>query len=179
MEKKMYVGMIRKNDVANGVGIRISMFVSGCRVHCKGCFQPETWNFHYGEPFTRELEDNLIDELKKPYYKGISILGGEPFEPENQADLIKLIRRIKKELPEKSIWMYTGYTYDQDLIEGGKKHTDVTDEILDSIDVLIDGQFNEKLKNLMLHYRGSENQRVIDIKKTRENREVIQMKFDD
>ncbi len=169
----MYVGMIRKSDVANGPGIRISMFVSGCRVHCKGCFQPETWNFEYGEPFTKELEDDLMEELAKPYYKGISILGGEPFEPENQRDLLPVIKRIKEELPNRSIWMYTGYTYDKDLVPGGRKYTEYTDEILKNVEILIDGQFMEKYKNLMLHYRGSENQRLIKVPETLENKEVV------
>jgi len=169
----MYIGQIITADCANGTGIRLSLFVSGCTNHCKGCFQPETWDFHYGKPYTQEMEDSLLAELRKDYYDGLTILGGEPFEPQNQADLLNLIRRIKKELPQKNIWMYSGFVYDKDLVPLGRRYIDETDEILDSIDVLVDGPFVEEQKNMKLPFRGSDNQRVIDMKKTRQTGTVV------
>jgi anaerobic ribonucleoside-triphosphate reductase activating protein len=169
----MYIGQIMLADSANGQGIRVSLFVSGCTNHCKGCFQPETWDFHFGELYTKELEDDLIEELAKPYYDGLTILGGEPFEVENQRGILPLIQRIRKELPGKTIWAYSGFTYDKDLIEGGCRHIECTDEILDNIDILVDGRFVEELKNISLNFRGSENQRIIDMKKTRETGTVV------
>ena len=163
----MYIGEIITADSANGTGIRVSLFVSGCTNHCKGCFQPETWDFEYGRPYTKEIEDSLMDELAKSYYTGLTILGGEPFEPSNQRELVKLIRRVRAELPGKDIWMFTGFTYDKDLIPGGCRYIECTDEILDSIDILVDGRFVEELKNISLVFRGSENQRIIDMKPTR------------
>lgn len=173
----MHVGQIKIADTANGLGIRVSIFVSGCTNHCKGCFQPETWSFTYGQEYTKEIENSILEELSKPHYKGLTILGGEPFEPENQTMLIKLIRRVKAELPTKDIWMYTGFTYDKNLIQGGSKHTEVTDEILDNIDILVDGKFMEEQKNIMLKFRGSENQRVIDMRETRAQNKIILFKF--
>ncbi len=169
----MNIGQILLADSANGLGMRISIFVSGCTNHCPGCFQPETWDFLFGRPYTKEIEDALIKELKKPYYDGLTILGGEPFEVENQRGIISLIRRVKKECPEKTIWAYTGFTYERDLINNGCRHIEVTDEILDSIDILIDGKFIQELKNINLNFRGSENQRIIDMKKTRAEHKVI------
>lgn len=169
----MHVGQILTVDSANGPGIRISVFVSGCTNHCKGCFQPQTWDFEYGEPYDDDMEDFIINELKKGYYQGITILGGEPFEISNQQVVSGLIKRIKKEVSGKDIWMYTGFLYDVDLQPGGSRYTSVTDEILDSIDVLVDGKFVEELKNIQLKFRGSENQRLIDMKATRINNEVV------
>lgn len=169
----MHIGQIMLADSANGEGIRISIFVSGCTNHCKGCFQPETWNFDYGEPYTEDTENDIIEELSKPYYDGLTILGGEPFEVENQRSLLSLIRRIRKELPNKTIWAYTGFTYDMDLVEGGCRYIECTDEILDDIDVLVDGRFVEDLKDITLNFRGSSNQRIIDMKKTREQHKVV------
>lgn len=163
----MYYGTIKKTDCANGPGIRISLFVSGCRNHCKGCFQPETWDFCYGKPYTKETEEEILKELILPYYQGLTILGGEPFEEENQKEVKNLILRVKSELPDKDIWVYTGYTFDKDLISEGRKHTVDTDEILNNIDVLVDGRFEESRKNLSLNFRGSENQRIIDMRETR------------
>ncbi len=169
----MHVGQIITVDSANGPGIRISVFVSGCTNHCKGCFQPQTWDFEYGKPYDDNMEEFIINELKKDYYQGITILGGEPFEISNQQVVSGLIKRIKKEAPGKDIWMYTGFLYDVDLQPGGRRYTSVTDEILDSIDVLVDGKFVEELKNIQLKFRGSENQRLIDMKATRTNNEVV------
>ena len=148
----MYIGEIIKADSANGEGIRVSIFVSGCTNHCKGCFQPQTWNYNYGYLYDDNMENDIINELSQSYYNGLTILGGEPFEISNQQGLLPLIRRIKKELPDKTIWVYTGFTYDVDLVAGGKRYTNVTDEILDSIDILVDGKFVEELKSLMLNF---------------------------
>ena len=170
----MHVGEVMTADVANGEGMRVSVFVSGCRNHCKGCFQPQTWDFNYGREYTPEIEQFIIDELSKSYYDGITILGGDPMEPENQEPGLRLLRRIKKELPDKNVWVYTGYVYDRDLVPGGKRFVDgVTRELLESIDILIDGRFVEELKNLMLNFRGSGNQRIIKMKETLETGKVV------
>ena len=169
----MHVGQIFKADCANGEGMRVSIFVSGCTNRCEGCFQPETWDFNYGEPYTKKMEQEIFDELSLPYYNGLTILGGEPFEASNQEGLIDLIRRIRTELPEKTIWMYTGFTYDRDLVPGGCRYTAVTDEILDNIDILVDGRFEQEKKNISLHYRGSENQRIIDMRASRKKGKVV------
>ena len=170
----MHVGEVMTADVANGEGMRVSVFVSGCRNHCKGCFQPQTWDFSYGREYTPEIEQFIIDELSKSYYDGITILGGDPMEPENQEPVLRLLRRIKKELSDKNVWAYTGYVYDRDLVPGGKRFVDgVTRELLESIDILIDGRFVEELKNLMLNFRGSSNQRIIKMKETLETGKVI------
>ncbi|MDO4617851.1 MAG: anaerobic ribonucleoside-triphosphate reductase activating protein [Lachnospiraceae bacterium] len=163
----MYYGMIKNKDVANGAGVRITLFVSGCRNHCRGCFQPETWDFSYGEKFTEETERQILDLLEPSYIDGLTLLGGDPFEPENQRDLLPLIKRIKKRFPEKNIWAFTGYLY-EDLIAGAKHPCcEMTQEILSLIDVLVDGPFIEEQKNLALRFRGSENQRLIDLNATR------------
>lgn len=175
----MNYGQIFTADGANGVGMRVSLFVSGCTNQCKGCFQPETWDFSYGRPYTQETEDFLIQEVSKSYYRGLTILGGEPFEVDNQRELVKLIRRMKKECPSKDIWMYTGFVYEKDLLPGGRRYTEVTDEILDSISVLVDGRFVEELKNLSLLFRGSSNQRIIDMKKTRACTDVVLTKWNE
>ena len=169
----MHIGEIFVADCANGIGVRVSIFVSGCTNRCPGCFQPQTWDFDYGEPYTPEMEQSIMDELAKAHYDGLTILGGEPFEPSNQRELIPLIRRIKKELPGKTIWMYTGFVYDKDLVPGGRKYTEVTDEILDSIDILVDGPFVEAKKNITLRFRGSENQRIIDMAATRHSGGIV------
>lgn len=169
----MHVGEILKADSANGEGIRVSIFVSGCTNRCPGCFQPETWDFHYGRLYDESVEKLLFDELSQPYYDGLTILGGEPFEPSNQSGIIEIIRRVRRELPDKNIWIYTGFVYDKDLVPGGRKYTEVTDEILDSIDILVDGKFEEDKKNLRLNFRGSENQRIIDMKRTRSEGNII------
>lgn len=169
----MHIGQIITADSANGIGIRVSVFVSGCTNCCPGCFQPETWDFSFGQLYTQEIEDAILLELKKPQYDGLTLLGGEPFEIANQKGLLPLIRRIKKELPNKTIWAYTGFTYDKDLIDGGCRHIDITDEILDSIDVLVDGRFMIDLLDVRLNFRGSSNQRIIDMKKTHQEGRVV------
>ena len=159
----MYYSAIKYTDIANGLGVRTVLFVSGCRNRCKGCFQPETWNFCNGRIFDKEAEAAIIESLQPFYIKGLTLLGGDPFEPENQEGLIAFIRRVKKECPDKDIWAYTGYLLDEDLMPGGKKYTDVTEELLSYIDVLVDGPFVEEKKSLKLKFKGSSNQRVIDM----------------
>lgn len=164
----MHYGNIKEFDVADGEGVRVTLFVSGCTNHCEGCFQPATWNFDFGEPYTEETERRLLELLDRPFIDGLTLLGGEPFEPENQAVLVKLLRKVKERLPEKTVWSYTGFVYERDLLPGQRKHTDVTDEMLSYIDVLVDGPFVLAKRNLALTFRGSENQRVLDLKKTLE-----------
>ena len=162
----MRYGAIKKVDIADGPGVRVSLFVSGCTHHCKGCFNPETWDFEYGIEYTDKTEDELIELLSPAYIKGLTLLGGEPFEPQNQRTLIKLLERIKNELPDKSIWAYTGYTLEKDLLKGSRARCEVTDRMLSLIDVLVDGEFVLEKKNIALRFRGSENQRLIDLEKT-------------
>ena len=164
----MNYAMIKNCDIANGPGVRVSLFVSGCRHHCKGCFNAETWNFDYGQPYTKETEQELIDLLKPGHIQGFTLLGGEPFEPENQVELVHLLRRIRAEYPQKDIWCYSGYLYDVDMIPGGKVYTGVTEEMLSCIDVLVDGEFVEELKDITLQFRGSSNQRIVELGKMRE-----------
>ena len=164
----MHYGNIKECDIADGPGVRVSLFVSGCRHHCKGCFNPETWDFQYGKPYTEETEAEILRLLEPEYIQGFTLLGGEPFEPENQGGLVELLRRVRKMYPKKDIWCYSGYLYDEDLAEGGKAHTKVTDEMLSLIDVLVDGEFVEELKDVTLVFRGSSNQRIIELKKMRE-----------
>ncbi len=149
-------------DIANGTGVRTTLFVSGCRNHCEGCFQPETWNFDNGRPFTPEVEDEIIKSLEPGYVAGLTLLGGDPFEEENQAGLIELLRKVKKTYPSKNIWAFTGYLL-KDLLPGGRKHTELTDEMLSYIDILVDGPFILAQKNLMRKFRGSDYQRLIDM----------------
>ena len=164
---------IKTHDVANGIGIRVSLFVSGCTHHCKGCFNPETWDFCYGERFTEKEEQKIIDALAPEYIKGFSLLGGEPFEPENQKVLLPLLERIRETYPEKDIWCYTGYTLDEELLKESRARTDETDKMLSCIDVLVDGEFVQDLYDISLKFRGSSNQRIIDVKKSRETGEIV------
>ena len=168
----MNYGAIKKCDIANGVGVRTVLFVSGCTHHCKGCFQPETWNFDYGERYTKETEDEIIESLRPDYVDGITLLGGEPIEPENQRELVKLLRRIKKELPQKTVWSFSGYTYEE-LTGDSRAVCEVTNEMLSMLDVLVDGEFVEAKRNISLRFRGSENQRLIDMNKTRKEGKIV------
>lgn len=158
---------IKKYDIADGPGVRVSLFVSGCRHHCKGCFNSEAWDFEYGRPYTAETEAEILEALKPGYIAGLTLLGGEPFEPENQVELVTLLRKVRETYPEKSIWSYTGYVYDKDLVPGGRAYTDVTDEMLSYLDVLVDGPFVEELKDITLQFRGSSNQRILEMSKKR------------
>ena len=139
----MNYGNIKECDIADGPGVRVSLFVSGCRHHCKGCFNKETWDFDFGMPYTEETEDTIIRLLSPDYIQGLTLLGGEPFEPENQRELVKLLRRVKREYPQKDIWSYSGYIFDEDMVKGGRAYTDVTEEMLSYLDVLVDGPFVE------------------------------------
>ncbi len=162
----MNYGAIKKFDIADGPGVRVSLFVSGCTHHCRECFQPETWNFDYGQPFTEETEQELFEALDKEYICGLTLLGGEPFEPQNQRVLVPFLRLVKERFPEKSIWSYTGYTLETDLLSPSRARCEVTDEMLSMLDVLVDGEFVLEKKNIRLRFRGSENQRLIDLKET-------------
>ena len=162
----MYYGNIKKRDIADGLGVRVTLFVSGCTHHCEGCFQPETWDFHYGKPYTKDVEEQLLQLLRPDYVDGLTLLGGEPMEVQNQRELVGLLRRVRAELPGKSVWCYTGYTLERDLLAESRARCEVTDEMLSLIDVLVDGEFIAAQKNISLAFRGSENQRVIDLKKT-------------
>lgn len=164
----MYYGNIKDLDIADGEGVRVTLFVSGCTNRCKGCFQPQTWDFHYGQEYTEETEERLLSLLDRPMVDGLTLLGGEPFEPQNQRVLVGLLRKVKERFPDKTVWSYTGFVYENDLQEGQRRHCEVTDEMLSYIDILVDGPFVEEKKNLSLAFRGSENQRVLDLRKTRE-----------
>ncbi len=169
----MNYGEIKKVDIANGTGVRVSLFVSGCTHHCKGCFNPETWNFNFGSPYTEETENEIIDSLKPNYIEGLSLLGGDPFEALNQPELLKLLTRVRKELPEKNVWCYTGYLFEELTGEiKSSAFTNVTREMLSLIDVLVDGEFIESLKDISLKFKGSSNQRIIDVKKSLEENRV-------
>lgn len=170
----MNYGEIKKCDIANGEGVRVSLFVSGCTHHCKGCFNADTWDFQFGKPYTQETEDYIINLLKRSYITGFSLLGGEPFEPSNQRAVLPLLRRIKTELPSKNVWCYTGYLFDKDLLGESRARCEATDEMLSLIDVLVDGRFVEEMKDISLAYKGSSNQRIIDIKASLANNSVIE-----
>lgn len=160
----MNYSAIKNYDIANGLGVRVTLFVSGCTHHCEGCFNEETWSFSSGKPFTKETEDEIIKLLSPDYIKGLTLLGGEPMEKVNQAALYPFVKRVKEAYPDKNIWCYSGYTLDE--IIKGRAHTDVTDALLGFIDVLVDGEFKKELYSIALKFRGSSNQRVIDLKET-------------
>lgn len=169
----MHYGEIKDCDIANGPGVRISLFVSGCTNHCENCFQPQTWDFNYGQPFTSEAEDKIINMLAPSYIRGLTILGGEPFEPKNQAELLPFVKRVREAYPNKDIWAFSGFTYEELNDPTAYPHTDVTAELLWNIDVLVDGRYVEKLRNISLRFRGSENQRLIDLHNTRESGTIV------
>ena len=154
---------IKNCDIANGPGVRVSLFVSGCTHHCPGCFNQVAWDFDYGKPFTQETIDQIFTMLKPGYIKGLTLLGGEPFEPQNQPAVVELLRQIKAKYPEKSIWAFSGYLFDRDILAGRLGPWEITREYLGYLDVLVDGPFVESRKNLGLRFRGSENQRIIDV----------------
>ena len=171
----MYYGSIKRSDIANGEGIRTTLFVSGCRNGCKNCFNPETWAFDYGEPFTEETEAYIFKSFENPVVAGLTVLGGEPFEPENQRALLPFLRRFKEKFPEKTVWCYTGNLYEELTGERGEhyKHLDITEELLTYVDILVDGRYVEELKSIGLRFRGSSNQRVIDMNKTRDEGRIV------
>lgn len=159
----MNYGEIKNYDIANGLGVRVSLFVSGCTHHCKGCFNPMTWDFNYGKPFTEQVMKDIIDMLAPSYIDGLTLLGGEPMEPDNQRGILPLVKQCKLRYPDKNIWCYTGYLLDEELLKESRARCEVTDELLSYIDVLVDGEFVEEKKNISLSFRGSENQRLIDL----------------
>lgn len=161
----MFYGKIKKIDIANGEGVRVTLFVSGCRNCCKGCFQPETWDFCYGSKFTKETEEEIFTALQNDFISGLTVLGGEPFEEENQKDLLPFLAKVKEKFPNKNIWCYTGYTLETDLLcPTGKKHTEFTEKMLSYIDILVDGPFIEEQKDITLQFRGSKNQRILKLR---------------
>ena len=172
-DNKMHYGEIKKCDTANGEGVRVSLFVSGCTHHCPGCFNQDTWEFDYGKEYTQETEEEILTALAPGYINGLSLLGGEPFEPRNQEVLVRLLRKVKERYPEKNIWCYSGYLFDKELLGESRARCEYTDEMLSMLDVLVDGRFVEALKDIRLVFRGSSNQRVIDVKKSLETGTII------
>lgn len=169
----MNYGSIKKCDIANGLGVRVSLFVSGCTHHCLGCFNTETWDFNYGKPYTSETQKEIIEALKKDYISGLTLIGGEPFELSNQEVLVDLVREVKTTFPNKNIWCYTGYNYENDLLKHGRACGKFTDELLSYIDVLVDGPFDINKKNINLKFRGSKNQRIILVQESLKNKKTI------
>lgn len=159
----MHYGQIKNCDIANGEGVRVTLFVSGCTNRCEGCFQPETWDFKYGSPFTPETEDQILSMLKPDYINGLTLLGGEPFEPENQRALLPFLKRVRAAYPHKTVWAFSGFTLEELLAKTPHPRCEVTDEMLSLIDVLVDGKFIQSKKNISLRFRGSENQRLLDL----------------
>ena len=170
----MNYASIKDCDIANGPGIRISLFVSGCTHHCKGCFNREAWDFDYGTPFTQQTIDEILKMLSPGYIKGLTLLGGEPFEPQNQGPIVELLRQVKTRYPEKSIWAFSGYLFDRDILSGRLGNPEITKEYLSYLDVLVDGPFVEAKKDLMLRFRGSSNQRLIDVQKSLSSGSVVE-----
>ena len=174
----MYYADIKKTDIANGPGVRLSLFVSGCTHHCKGCFNEETWDFHYGKEFTEQTMNDFLKELEKPYYCGITLLGGEPFEHSNQIGLLPLVRKVRQLYPEKTIWCFSGYLFDRDIVETMCKKWPETKELLSYIDVLVDGEYVQDLYDISLRFRGSSNQRIIRVSDSLEKGTIVPYEFD-
>ena len=169
----MHYGELKKCDIANGTGVRVTLFVSGCTNRCQDCFQPQTWDFDYGKPFTDETKAAIFAELDKPFVNGLTVLGGEPFEPRNQRELLPLLREVREKYPDKTIWCFTGFRLDDELLrDGSYPRCEATDGMLACINVLVDGRFVKELKDISLQFRGSRNQRVIDMDRTRETGQV-------
>lgn len=164
---------IKKYDIANGPGVRTSLFVAGCTHHCKGCFNPESWDFKAGREFTEDTIEEIVESMKPDYVKGLTLLGGEPFEPANQQALLPLVKRVKKEFPDKNIWAFSGYLFDKQIMDVMAQKYDFTKEFITYIDVLVDGEFHEEEKDLSIVYRGSRNQRIIDVKKSLKSKKTI------
>ena len=164
---------IKYNDIANGEGIRVSLFVSGCTHHCKNCFNKIAWDFNYGKEFTKEVEDKIINALSPAHINGLTLLGGEPMEPANQKGLFEFIKRVKQTYPNKTIWCYSGYLFDEELLKESRAHCPWTKELLSHIDILVDGKFVDELKDITLRFKGSSNQRVIDVQKSLKENKVI------
>lgn len=171
-ETTIFYGNIKKTDIADGPGVRVSLFVSGCRNRCKECFQPETWAFDYGRPFTEETEKEILSALSPEFISGLTVLGGEPLEPENQQTLLPFLKKVKKQFPDKTVWLYSGFTFEELFSDSCRACTPEIKEILTYLDVLVDGRFMSDKKNLLLKFRGSSNQRLIDLKTTLEKGKV-------
>lgn len=170
----MNYGNIKYCDIANGVGVRTTLFVSGCTHHCENCFQPQTWDFGFGEEFTPAVEDAIMKSLEPAYVDGLTVLGGEPMEPANQHALAPFLARVKERFPKKSIWMYTGDTYEDITNPESTRHIAATDALLSFVDILVDGPFIEAQKDITLRFRGSANQRIIDLAATRKAGHVVE-----
>ena len=171
----MNYATIKWTDIANGEGVRVSLFVSGCTHRCKNCFNEVAWDFSYGEPFDETVQEKILSELSSDFIAGLSLLGGEPLEPQNQLALFPFIQRVKQRFPNKTIWCYTGFVLDEKTGDLKEKHknTPCTKDLIAMFDVLVDGPFVEELKDIRLKFRGSSNQRVIDVKKTLENNACV------
>ncbi|MBD5458827.1 MAG: anaerobic ribonucleoside-triphosphate reductase activating protein [Lachnospiraceae bacterium] len=169
----MYYSEIKECDIANGPGVRVTIFVSGCTHHCKGCFNEMTWDFQYGREFTEEAADKILKLLEPSYIAGLTLLGGEPMEYRNQQGLLPLLRKVKKAYPDKTIWCYTGYLYEKDILEDFCGKWPETGEMLSYLDVIVDGEFVEELRDISLRFRGSSNQRIIDVKRSREAGKIV------
>lgn len=168
----MNYGSIKANDVANGKGVRVSIFVSGCQHECFNCFNEEVWDFNYGEKYTKEVEEKVLNLLDKPYIKGLSLLGGEPIHPRNQEGLVSLVKEAKKRFPDKDIWCYTGFEFDRDIMKM-YKFLPHTKDLIDNIDFLVDGKYMDEHNDMLLSFRGSKNQRIIDVKKSLKEKQVV------
>ena len=169
----MNFGEVKYCDIANGEGVRTSLFVSGCTHRCPGCFQPQTWDFSFGRPFTREAADAIVESLAPAYVDGLTVLGGEPMEPANQRALLPFLERVKAECPGKTVWMFSGDAYEELVRDGSPRRTEATDALLACVDVLVDGAYDEALHDVSLRFRGSSNQRVIDLATTRAAGHVV------
>ena len=169
----MNYGNIKNCDIADGVGVRVSLFVSGCNNRCENCFNPETWDFNYGQPFTEQTENQIIEMLKPPFISGLTVLGGEPFEPSNQKALLPFLKKVKQIYPLKTIWMYSGFPFEEMFTDGVRANTEWVREILKTIDVLVDGKFVEAKKDISLKFRGSSNQRILDVKQSLDRGEAV------
>ena len=164
---------IKKIDVANGEGVRVSVFVSGCNHHCKGCFNQCAWDFNYGKEFSEKEEQQIIDYMNHDYISGLSLLGGEPLEPKNQEGLLPLVKKVKEKFPNKDIWCYTGFDFEKDVVEKMAKNNETTRELLKYIDIIVDGKFEEDKKDLKLQFRGSSNQKIVDVKKSLQTGKIV------
>lgn len=164
---------IKKYDIANGPGVRVSLFVSGCRHHCKECFNQIAWDFNYGKEFTKEVEDEILEALAPDYIEGITLLGGEPFEAENQRGLLPFLKRVRATYPNKTIWAFSGFRLDDELLQPSRGRCEVTDEMLSLIDTIVDGRFILEQKDISLRFRGSKNQRIIDVKETLKQNKIV------
>ncbi len=164
---------IKKIDVANGEGVRVSVFVSGCNHHCKGCFNQCAWDFNYGKKFTEKEEQQIIDYMNNDYISGLSLLGGEPLEPKNQEGLLPLVKKVKEKFPDKNIWCYTGFDFEKDVVGKMAKNNETTRELLKYIDIIVDGKFEEDKKDLKLQFRGSSNQKIVDVKKSLQTGQIV------